>query len=62
MTSLIPPFMVSGTMFNATTPGGLLKVVDLLEQSYGNLPLYIHENGLSLSLSLSFSPSTKPAF
>ncbi|KAI9093605.1 hypothetical protein K1719_027054 [Acacia pycnantha] len=36
---------IVGTMFNATTPRGLLKVVDLLEQSYGNLPLYIHENG-----------------
>ncbi|XP_054789015.1 beta-glucosidase 11-like [Prosopis cineraria] len=33
-------------IFNATAmPRDLQKAVDSLEQSYGNIPLYIHENG-----------------
>lgn len=61
MTSLIPPFMVSGIatggIFNASTPSDMQNVVNLLEQSYGNLPIYIHENGMSLSVFLFVSVS-----
>ncbi|KAB2606617.1 beta-glucosidase 11-like [Pyrus ussuriensis x Pyrus communis] len=35
------------------TPWGLQGLLEYVKQNFGNPPLYIHENGLSLSLSLS---------
>jgi beta-glucosidase/6-phospho-beta-glucosidase/beta-galactosidase len=37
----------------SVTPWGLQGLLEYFKQAYGNPPIYIYENGLSLSLSLS---------
>ncbi|KAK9281125.1 hypothetical protein L1049_004018 [Liquidambar formosana] len=48
-----PPNAEMPTFEFPNKPEGLQGVLEYFKQAYGNPPIYIHENGLSLSLSLS---------